>query len=85
MNELFLTLMGDLNEFQYRLHCGSMLLMSVHDCGVDGEQDQEAFLDSLFGACLYIESLSKELAQIVENQFAITHGDSDIKIGKNAG
>ena len=69
MNERFSNFIGNLDEFQYRLHCGSRLLMSVHDCGVSGEQDKEAFLDSLFGACLFIDSLSKELEQIVGNQY----------------
>lgn len=62
-------LLADLDDFQYRLHCGSRLLMSVHDCGVAGEQDEESFLASLFGAYLYIEALSKELAQIVDAQY----------------
>lgn len=69
MNDKNSTLLGDLDEFQYRLSCGSKLLLSVHDCGVYGEQDKECFLDALFGACMYIESLSKELAQIVERQY----------------
>ncbi len=84
MNERFLTLLGDLDDFQYRLHCGSRLLMSVHDCGVSGEQDKEAFLDSLFGACLFIDSLSKELAQIVDAQYkdSLEKSDNDTPLSK---
>ena len=70
-------LLSDLDDLQYRLHCGSRLLMSVHDCGVAGEQNEESFLDSLFGAYLYIESLSKELAQIVDAQYKNLLEESD--------
>ena len=77
-------LLADLDEFQYRLNCGLKLLLSVHDCGVHGEQDEESFLDALFGACMYIGSLSKELEQIVDNQYAVMHRDNDGNDGENA-
>lgn len=69
MNNRISTLLSDLDEFQYRLNCGSKLLLSVHDCCINGEQSKESVLDAYFGACLYIDSLSKELAKIIESQY----------------
>lgn len=69
MEKNYAQVFGDLDDLQYRLNCGSRLLLSVHDCVVYGEQSEESLLDALFGACMYIESLSKELAQLVEKLY----------------
>lgn len=69
MNNKFSALLGDLDEFQYRLFCGAKLVEAVYDCISSADRAAEEYNDALFAAHLYVLSLSQELEQRVNNEY----------------
>ena len=58
-------LFWDLDDLQYRMHCGVDILYAVHECMESGTSNAKDYTDALFGACLYMESISKEIESLV--------------------
>lgn len=69
MNENMSWLLADLDDLHFRMECGRGLLDAVHECMTGRTDGGKDYHDALFGAILFVDSLTKELRTIVDEQY----------------
>lgn len=72
-------LLGDLDELQFRLECGTKLIDAVQECIESGNHAPGEYADALFAATLFMRELSKELSTIVDSQYS---AETQVNMGR---